>query len=61
MAVAFAASAGFMTPVGYQTNAVVLGPGNYRFMDYMKLGVPLNLIFRVVSSLLIRIFRPFEL
>jgi len=45
--VAIAASASFSTPIGYQTNLIVYGPGGYRFMDYVKLGLPLNIIFLV--------------
>lgn len=44
MAVCFGASACFATPIGYQTNLLVFGPGGYRFSDYFKLGMPLNLI-----------------
>lgn len=59
VAVMFAASNSFMTPVGYQTNAMVLGPGRYRFTDFTRLGAPLNLIFLFMAVLLIPIFFPF--
>jgi len=51
LAVTFAASTAFMTPVGYQTNLFVYGPGGYRFTDYLRVGTPLQAIFAVVTTL----------
>jgi di/tricarboxylate transporter len=58
MAVTFAASTAFMTPVGYQTNLFVYGPGGYRFTDYLRVGGPLQLVFAVVTTLGITVFFP---
>ncbi|NJN64834.1 MAG: SLC13 family permease [Acidobacteria bacterium] len=59
IAIAFAASAAFYTPVGYQTNMLVYGPGGYRFSDYMRLGGPLNILYWFVGVLLIPLLFPF--
>ena len=50
LAVAIAASASFLTPLGYQTNTMVYGPGGYRVGDYVKMGLPITLI--VVAGLI---------
>jgi len=47
--VAFAAAANFITPIGYQTNLMVYGPGGYNFKDFMKIGLPLTVIYMVVT------------
>lgn len=57
--VMMAASAGFATPIGYQTNLMVYGPGGYRFSDYVKLGVPLDLLVGVVTVALAPLIWPF--
>lgn len=57
--ICFGASACFATPVGYQTNLMVYGPGGYSFVDYMKLGIPLNIFVVVASTLCIPLIWPF--
>jgi len=59
IAVCFGASACFATPIGYQTNLLVYGPGGYRFSDYLKLGIPLNLLVLTMGSLFIPMIWPF--
>ena len=58
VAVMFGASAAFATPIGYQTNTLVYGPGGYRFTDFLKIGVPLNLLTALVGSVTIPFFFP---
>lgn len=59
IAITFAASTSFATPIGYQTNMMVHGPGGYRFTDFIRVGIPLNLIFWAISVFLIPLFWPF--
>ena len=58
VAVMVAASASFATPIGYQTNMLVYGPGGYKFTDFMRVGIPLNLSIGVLASVVIPILWP---
>jgi di/tricarboxylate transporter len=59
MALMIAASAGFATPIGYQTNLMVYGPGGYRFADYLRLGIPLDIVVGATTVLLVPQIWPF--
>ncbi|HUG20192.1 MAG TPA: SLC13 family permease [Planctomycetaceae bacterium] len=59
IALILSASASFMTPIGYQTNMMVYGPGGYRFSDFLRIGGPLNLSLAVVAVVLIPLIWPF--
>ena len=59
VAIMVAASASFATPLGYQTNLMVYGPGGYRFTDYTRIGLPLNILMGVVTILLAPVVWPF--
>ena len=51
-------SAAFSTPIGYQTNMLVYGPGGYRFADFLRIGLPMNLIVGAVTVLVIPMIWP---
>ena len=60
MTVALAASAAFMTPVSSPVNTLVVGPGNYSFGDFVRVGVPLTVIVMAVSVVLVPLLLPFR-
>jgi di/tricarboxylate transporter len=58
MAVAVGASCAFLTPIGHQNNALIMGPGGYRFGDYWRMGLPLEIIIVTVAIPLLLLFWP---
>jgi di/tricarboxylate transporter len=58
MAVAIGASLPFLTPIGHQSNLLVMGPGGYAFKDYWKLGLPLSVLLGITAVSLIRLIWP---
>lgn len=57
--ICMAASASFSTPIGYQTNLIVQGIGNYKFTDFVRIGLPLNIITFLISIFLVPLIWPF--
>lgn len=54
-----AASVCLATPIGYQTNLMVYGPGNYRFVDFLKMGIPLTIVIGILTVILVPMIWPF--
>lgn len=59
MMVAVAASAAFLSPVGHSSNLLIMGPGGYRFTDYIRVGLPLTIVVLAVALLIIPLVWPF--
>lgn len=58
MTVAMSASASFMSPVAHPANVLIMGPGGYRFIDYIKVGLPLTIVCLIVVLLVLPVFWP---
>ena len=58
MAIAIAASCAFLTPIGHQNNVLVMGPAGYKFGDYWRMGLPLELLIVIISIPLLMLFWP---
>lgn len=56
LTVTFAASSAFLTPIGYQTNLMIYGPGGYKFYDFIRAGLPLQIVLTLVVPVLIFLF-----
>ena len=61
MAVAIGASCAFLTPIGHQNNLLVMGPGGYRFGDYWRVGLPLELLIAIAATIALPFFWPLGL
>jgi len=60
MAIAIASSASFLTPIAHPANILVMGPGGYRFRDYLKVGLPLTLLVFILIMLLVPLLWPLK-